>query len=140
MGPSATPDRRGAAGTAVIIALREEPAMNDGDCPITSLADAAAVRTSMRGMRSWIATPLVGVIHRFQLGMAKTHDRLQCGKPAEAASHGLASPVTRVACVQVHVPNAMKEYAVERAMESVPTACRASMRASARPDPARRWS
>jgi hypothetical protein len=64
-----------AAGTAFIIAPREERDMNDGNCPITSLADAPALGAGMQGMRSWIATPLVRLIHRFRLGMAETHDR-----------------------------------------------------------------
>ena len=57
--------------------------MNDGDCPITSLVDAAALGTSMPGRRSWIAAPVVRVIHRFQLGMAETHDRPRCDRPTE---------------------------------------------------------
>jgi hypothetical protein len=113
--------------------------MNDGDCPITSLADAAAWGTSIRGTRSWIATLLVRVIHRFQIGMTETHHCPRCDSPAERLA-GLGAPVTTVACARAHVPNAMKEYAVARATESVPAACRASVRASARPEPARRWS
>ena len=123
-----------AARTAFSIGPREEPGMNDGDCPITSLADAAAWGASIRRTKSWIATPLVRVVHR-----GETHDCSRCGSRTERLA-GPGAPAGAVACAQAHVPNAMKEYAVERATESVPTAFRASMRASARPDPARRWS
>lgn len=48
--------------------------MNDGNCPTTSPADAAALGAGMRG-EIVDATPLVRLIHRFRLGMAETHDR-----------------------------------------------------------------
>ena len=41
--PSATPDRRDSCGGRPFSAPRKEPDMYDGDCPITSLADVAAV-------------------------------------------------------------------------------------------------
>jgi hypothetical protein len=111
--------------------------MNDRDCPDTSLAGAAAVGDEHARQKIVDRYTAVRVMHRLQLAMAETHDRPRCASPTERLA-GLGAPVTTVACAQAHVPNAIKEYAVERATESVPTACRASMRASARPDPARR--
>jgi len=66
--------------------------MNDGDCPDHVAGRHGCVGTSIRGTRSWLATPLVRVIHRFQIGMAGTHHCPRCDSPTERLA-GLGAPV-----------------------------------------------